>query len=396
MIRFIIKSYSFRKILLLTVTLIIVAFISSKVFDLIWGTKASMPIINLNDVYKPPTTYDNITRINIKLVDLNKIAIEGNKRFYSLNNKKEYDFFDTLMISNPSDTFGITTKIFLKFEDSDKIDSLHITVSKSEDPKLFFKQIFYSTVHIEKLNKFSETHENFRIKPQELVSEALLYNNDSLIQLTLNIFNQRIYLMKLTDCGTTCKFFSEIALANGLPCRLVSLQGGDQIETGYHNSLGYPQHVVCEIYSSRLKKWYVIDPTYGLEFKLPGENINLNAVELNNHYTFNMDKHIIQDSILFTRRMSLERDYFKLYENIYFVKNKGKSISDRLLKLFYSSFDYHVLHYSNYYAPVRNGFYYFGIKSFMYFIIIILYINSVIIILTKRLFQVKKPRNVVK
>ncbi|MCX7877344.1 MAG: transglutaminase domain-containing protein [Ignavibacteria bacterium] len=392
MIKFIYKSQTFRTIIPVTIILIVITLILTTLFDLVWQTKASFPIINLNDVYRPPVSYDNITRLNIKLIDLNKVAIEANKKFYTLNNKKNHDYYDTIPLILPQGKIEQINKIYLVFEDKEEADSIYITVSGSDNPASFYKQIFYSSVNIEKLNKFSDKTDDFRISFSNLVSKDLLDNNDSLIKLTFKDFNESKDSLKLTDCGTNCNFFKEIADKNGLPCRIISLQGGDQIETGFNDFVGYPQHVICEIYSSLHKKWYVVDPTYGLTFKLKGSQIYLNAAEINSHYTFNTDHNLEQDSVLFTKRTTLGRDYFKFYENIYFLQKRDNVLLNRFMKFLYKNFDYHVYHYSNYYPPVRNGFYYFGIKTFMYFIIIILYVNSVIIILIKRLYLVKKPR----
>jgi hypothetical protein len=175
---------------------------------------------------------------------------------------------------------------------------------------------------------------------------------------------------------------------------LVNLQGGDVDEVGSFDNMGYPLHVVCEIYSSNHQKWYVIDPTFGFRFKYKSFKDYLNAVEISNIHTFRREDEVEQDSILLTKRTLVGKDYFKYYENVIFTKSEWKNkYLRKLVSVFYSKFSYYLYLFSNNFPLVKNGFYYVGIKTFMYFFILILYINAVLFLLLKRLFLVKKPKH---
>jgi len=389
--RFIYESYSFRRLVIISCVFAALTLISSFLFDFLWGKKTSVPVINLNDVYNTPVTYDNITRVNLKLISKHDLVIEGNKKFKVIGSNKHYNYYDTLKVDYPSEQFDYTNKYYLNFEDTSNLDSIYLVVSRSDSPDIYYKQIFYSSVSVKNLNDFPEDLNRFRIHHEKLVNNLMLENNDSLINKTIRHFGSTLDTSKLEDCGANSNNFKIIADLYNLPCRVISLQGGDDEQTGYYNFIGYPLHVVCEVYSSRLKKWYVIDPTYGLRFKYKNSDIYFNAVEICYQYTFNADHDILQDPVLQIRRSTIGRDYFKFYENIYYTLKLENDLLKKILNVFYSSLSYEIYHYSNFSPPMKNGFYYVGLKSFMYFIIIIIYINSVLIIIANRLFKAKKP-----
>ena len=77
----------------------------------------------------------------------------------------------------------------------------------------------------------------------------------------------------------------------------------------------------------------VIDPTYGstyLSLWVP-----LNAIEIANREHFRNADDIIQDSVLVTRNTELGKDYFKYYENIFFINKRKFSFIETK---FFSSF----------------------------------------------------------
>jgi hypothetical protein len=357
-----------------------------------WGSNSSIPVIDLNNVYKRPVSYDNLSKVNLKLVSENLVCIEGNKKFILKGSGKNSDYYDTIHIYYPEESFDRVNKIFLHFDGSNSDDSIHLVISKSPEVNKFYHQIFFSTVLIQNLNILSNDVDEFRIKPWDLVSNELLSNNDSLINNAFRYFNDNIEKLGLAECGTNSEVFKKICINFNVPCRIIGLQGGDEEETGFFDKIGYPMHVVCEIYSSRLQKWYVVDPSFGFRFSIKNDSNFLNAVELNNNYTFMMDEDIRQDSILLTKRTTVGRDYFKYYENVMFRYGQKNRIIDRIINFFYSRYNIHIYHYSSNYPLIKNGLYYLGIKTFMYLFILILFINSIMLIILKRLFTVKKPK----
>jgi len=392
MFRFIIKSYSFKWVAIITIAFIVISILSSKLFDLAWESRSSIPILNLNDIYKPPLRYDNFTRVKLKMVSKDLLAIEGNKKFRTNYDSKTYNYYDTVKVVYPESTFDHLNKIYLQFEDSPSVDSINLVIAKSGEPTIFYKQIFYSSVIVQHINEFSKDPQEFRIKPEDLVSPDLLSNNDSLINRVLKYFNDNKDSLGLADCSRNCEILRDICFKFSVHCRLIGLQGGDADQTGYYNYVGYPLHVVCEIYSSTYNKWYVIDPTYGFRYRQKNTSDFLNAVEISNMYVFMRENEILQDSILSTKRSAVGRDYFKYFENIAYRTGKGNKLLQKFLKYFYEKFNYNIYYYSNTYAPTKNGSYYIGIKSFMYFILLLLYINSIMFVLTRRLFSVKRPK----
>lgn len=392
MFKFIIESYSFKKILLITAVFIGLFYLSSRLFDILWGSRSSIPIINLEDVYKPPVWYDNFSRVNFKLLGRDKLCIEGNKRFRLKDSQKDLNFYDTVFIKYPESAFEFTNSIYLQFEDSPFPDSIALVVSKSDNPNIFYKQIFNSSVIVNNLNGFSKDPSVFRIKKEDLVSDMLLQDNDSLIKAVFSYFNDNKDNLGLAECGTNSEIFRNICFKFNLPCRVIGLQGGDADQAGYDNYIGYPLHVVCEIYSSKHKKWYVVDPSFGFRFRQNNIPDYLNGVEISKKYAFNKENDIVADSVLYTKRTVVGRDYFKYYENIYYKLGMEYVTLRRFLRVFYPEFNYHTYHYSNYYPPVKNGFNYIGVKTFMYFFLLILYINSIMFLFIKRLVNVKKPK----
>lgn len=392
MLRFIVKSQSFRNILIVTLLFIGLTYLGSKLFDLAWNSRSSIPIINIGDVYKAPVWYDNFSRVNFKLLDKHSLCIEGNKKFKMRDSRKGYEYYDTVYIHYPESTFEFTNNLYLEFEGTNTIDSITYVVSKSDDPEKFYKQIFYSSVIVNELNELSEDPELFRIKKENLTTPELLIDNDTLINTALKFFNDNKDTLKLAECGTNSEIFRNICFMFNVPCRVIGLQGGDADQAGYDNYTGYPLHVVCEVYSSKHKKWYVIDPSFGFRFTHKRTLEYLNAVEINNMYVFNRENEIMQDSVLFTKRTVVGRDYFKFYENIYYKLGMEYKTLRKLLRIFYPEFNYHTYHYSTSYPPVKNGFNYIGVKTFMYFFLLILYINSVMFVLIRRLMMVKKPK----
>jgi len=394
LIKFIIESYSFRKILILSVISAALLFLMSMLFDKTWGSSSYIPIVNLNDVYSTPVEYDNFNRVNMKLISKDKLAIEGNKKFYLKEVSALPEYYDTLSFLYPDSTYDKINKIFFRFEDSNTFDSIYFVVSRSQHDKIFYNQIFYSSVKVNSLNEFSEDPEEFRIDNSKLVSSDLLIDNDSSIIKVFNDFNLNIDNLGIAECGTNCVIFQKLCQKYGVPCRLVNLQGGDNDKVGFSDNIGYPLHVVCEIFSSKQKKWYVVDPTYGFRFRISAYSDYLNAVEISNTHTFRREDGIFQDSILLTKRTLVGKDYFKYYENVVFSMPEWKNrILKKLFKLSYGNFNYYLYLFSNNFPIVKNGFYYVGIKTFMYFFLLILYINAVLLILMRRLFLVKKPKH---
>lgn len=394
MFRFIIESHSFRRIGFLTFAFVALFYFTSNIFDYYWESTSSVPLVNLNVVYAPPKEYDNINKINLHLISDDLVVIEGNRRFRLIyeGNPKNYDYFDSIVIVRPDTSFSNLNKIFMKFENNTGPDSVYLVVSNSEVNDYFYNQIFYSSVIVNSLNELSDDPEGFRINDLTLASSSLLISNDTLINNVFNYFNENAPYLSLAECGRNCNVFKIICAKFGVPCRMVWLQGGDIEETGYGTSLGYPLHVVCEIYSSSQNKWYVADPSYGIRFKNIDNNSYMSAVELSILHSFGSDDAIEQDSILVVKKNIVGRDYFKFYENVLFGSNMIENVVvKKFLTIAYSKFNYRSILYSNNYPEKKDGNYYFGMKTFLYLVILIFYINSVLFLIAKRLFSVKKP-----
>jgi hypothetical protein len=393
-LRFVIQSYVFKRIVPYTIVLLLLVMVTNKLFDYFWNTGVSIPLLDINNVYKPPRQYDNYTRINLLLTPEKKVAIEGNKKFRIWGKQKGFDFYDTTGIKFPEQTLDVTNNIYLEFENSNIKDSIMLVISKGPEKDIFWKQIFLSTVIVEDLNQFSNDPDKFRVNENTLVEPLLLSNNDTLISKVINYFETHKEKFGLGDCGKNSETFRDICIKFNLPVRIIGLQGGDADQPGYNGDIGFPLHAVCEIYSSKLNKWYIIDPTYGLRFRNPGADDYLNAIEISNMFFFQREKFIIQDSVLSTKRTLMGRDYFKYYENIFFREHYNViRFGNKFMKIFYSKFNYDVFHYTNRLLTLKNGFYYFGAKTFVYFLISIFYFNAILLVITRRLFSAKKPKN---
>lgn len=397
MIKFILESYSFKRIIILTAVFMILLFASSRIFDILWNSSTEIPIVTLDEVYAPPPQYNNFKSVKLKMLSRDRVAIEGNKKFMIKDHLSGFEYYDTLTVEYPETEFDRTNKIFFRFEETPHYDSIYLVIAKSDDPKLYYKQIFYSSVIVSELNEFSDEPGEFRIDDSKLVSPELLRNNDTLINSVFAYFNSNIDNLGIAECGRNCLIFQKLCNDFGVPCRMINLQGGDVDQVGYYDKIGYPLHVVCEIYSSKLQKWYVVDPSFGFRFSHKTSQDYLNAVEISNKHTFHREEEIGQDSILLTKRSLVGKDYFKYYENVIFTKPEWKNkYLRKLVSVFYGNFNYYLYLFSNNFPIVKNGFYYIGIKTFMYFFMLILYINAVLFLLLRRLFLVKKPKNYVK
>lgn len=393
MLRFILESFIFKRLVILSLLFIVVLYAASKIFDKIWGSYSSIPVVNLEALYAPPKQYDNFTGVNLKMISKDFIAIEGNKKFRQKNSNKDFDFYDTVKVFYPETGYDYANLIYLQFDDKNTYDSLFLVIASSDNSNIYYKQIFYSSVKIKKLNEFSDNPEDFRIKPAILVTNELLENNDTLINSVFNYFNNNIDNLGIAECGTNSLILQKICDDFGVPNRMINLQGGDKDQVGYYDEIGYPLHVVVEIYSSKHKKWYVVDPSYGFRFRFKSFDDYLNAAEICNSYAFHREVELEQDSILLTKRTLVGKDYFKYYENVIYSKPEWKNrYLKKAVSVFYGRFNYFLYLYSNNFPGVKNGFYYVGIKTFFYFLMLIIYINAVLLLLMRRLFLVKKPK----
>lgn len=393
LLRFTSHSFIFKRVVIITFYFLLIFFASDKIFDFFWNANSTTPLTNLYDVYKPPQNYDNIKRVNLKLIEPDKIVIEGDKKIKSINNNKNYDFYDTVKIIYPQNGKEFVNKIFFEFEKSTGSDSIFIVITESPANGDVWNQIFYSSVFVSQINNFSNDPIKFRINYTNLVDSSLLNNNDSLINQAITYFNASKDSMAFFDCGENSRYFKYICDKVQLPCRIIFLQGGDANESGLNEYLGYPIHVVCEIYSSRFQKWFVADPTYGFIFKLVNEP--LSAVEISDLFFFRRDYTLKQDTVFFRKRPLLGRDYFKYYENIFYFTKEGplsiyEKVLNRIVHIFYNKFTRNSFHYTNEMNPMKSRFNYILIKSVLYLIIILVYINFIIFILLKRLYLAKR------
>jgi hypothetical protein len=346
--------------------------------------------MDLGDVYNPPPAYDNIDKIRMSFIKPKNVFLEANKKFILLNNKKNYWYYDTVPILLPESTHEIINKIFFKFEEKLYPDSIFLVVTESDQHEIFWKQIFYSSIQVSDLNVKSDDSENFRINKTKLVSNDLIKDNDTLIELSFEEYNNNIKPSIDSNCGTKCSLYKSICDKISLPCRILSLMGGDAYYAGYYDDIGYPLHALCEIYSSKFKKWYVVDPTYGIMFKK--NDTPLNAVEISNKVYFNTEKEIVKDSIFFTKRSLLGKDYYKFYDNIFFNTNlRFNSIIEKLLHAFFRDLDFQEYHFANSMLFSKDGHYYFGLKCLMYLLLSIIYFHIMFLLIGLRLLKVKKP-----
>ncbi len=382
---------------ILTVAFLILSYFAGKIFDHNWDITSSVPLVNLNLVYAAPNEYNNFSKLNLHLISENFVAVEGNKRFKLMNDRGEtkgiYTYLDSVLISRPDTGHDYINKIYLNFEDQTGTDSIYLIVSKSGVNGIYYNQIFYNSVTINKLNELSTDTEEFRINQLSKVDPYLLKNNDSLINSAFKYFNENASNLGLAECGTNSSIFNRICKTFNVPSRIVWLQKGDEGDAGFGNKLGYPLHVVCEVYSSTQNKWYVVDPSNGSRFRESGKNSFMSSVELSASYFFGNINEIEQDSVLVLKNKNVGYDYFKYYENVslgnpYIIEN---ILLKKFFAIAYSKFNHGSLLYSNNLPFKRNGYYYFGLKSFLYFVILIIYVSSVLFLFANRLFSVKKP-----
>jgi hypothetical protein len=387
--RSLIKTKLFRQILFIIIAFIGIIWIINISFDILWDDTSSIPLINLDNVYSPPMGYDKSEKINIKLVEQSKISIEGNKKFKFLNSTKLYDYYDTVEFNYPFNETELTNKFYFNFENSANTDSIFLVVSKSDRKDFYWKQIFFSSVSVMNLNSFSDNPDKFRLDPNKLIRNDILNDNDFLILEVYKYFNSHLDSIGFAECGTNCTNFKAVCDKFNLPCRLVNLQGGDANKTGFDNQLGYPLHVICEIYSTKYNKWFVVDPTYG--FIYTKDKTPLNTVEISNKIFFKREKDIVQDSVLFTKRDLVGRDYFKYYENLFFSTNYQPNIViAKFERMFFGKFNPILYQYSNSLNVLKNGYYYVGVKSIVYLMIMIISVNIVVFLISKRLYYIKQ------
>jgi hypothetical protein len=392
---FVIKSYIFKRLFIASLILVTLIIAGNKLFDKYWNSSCSFALTDLNDVYMPPAEYDNIKKVNLSLIPPGRICIEGNQRFTIIGSGKNFGFFDTVKIIYPADKLSYRNRISLQFEDSKYPDSIYIDVAKSDDKNIYWYQVFLNSVIVNKLNETGKDTAGFRTDKKRLCSQTLLDNNDTLVNRVISYFNTNKDILKLAECGTNTRVFMQICEIYKLPSRIIILQGGNADVLGYNDEIGYPTHVVCEVYSSKYKKWYVIDPTFGVRFKQKGSEDFINAAEISNYYFFLKNKEIQQDSILFTKSPALlERDYFKYYENVYIESGfKPNFLLKKILDLFYRRLNYSAYIYSNITPCIENAKDYLIFKSIMFLVLFSLYTFFVILILSKRLMQSKIVAN---
>jgi hypothetical protein len=394
LIRFIVNSFIFKKAILITSIFVIIFIGASITFDYLWRPESFVILKNLNLVYMPPPAYDNITKINLKLEDFNKVTIEGNKKFKLCGSNKQSDYYDTIFLKFPELQSECLNKYFLKFDSSQFNDSLYIVVSKSTKENIYWKQIFLSSVFIEKLNSFSN-NSDFKIENKQLLEQSILENNDSLIQLVYKYFNENANSLGLGNCGRNSDVFKSICEKYNVPCRMLSLQGGDALYAGLDKTLGYPYHAICEVYSSKIKKWFVVDPSYGVTYS--DERELQNAIEISKALFFNKINGISQDSVLVTKSSILDRDYFKYYENIYYESNyHPNKVTRKILRLLYKKFEPGLYQYSSNISNIKDGYYYVGLKTILFLMILVLHFNIIMYLVIKRLIMAKRKPNIIK
>jgi len=381
-----------RIILIVTIILVIVMWVSSKVFDSMWASKCYKPLMDLEEVYRPPAEYDNIARVKLKMVDEHILGIMGNRKFTLVPNgngmlgPESADYYHTTSVSYPNEVSGsLMNKIYLRFEGYNGPDSIHLVTTKSYRGGLKWNQIFFSSVAVAEINDFSPESSSWDANTDNLVDKKLLEDNDTLINLSIGYFNAGEDTMKMYDCGATARIFKSVCEKFALPCRIITLQNGKSGSTGLGDEVGYPVHAVCEVYSSRLKKWYVIDPSFGLRFRNSTDGKFLNAVEISNRTFFEDERSIVRDSILFTVRRPVEFAYFPYYNNVlYNFKEDQDKWMEKVLKYLFKNSDLNVIHYSNQLKASKDAIYYMSWKSIMYIVFGFIYISTLIFLITKR------------
>lgn len=393
MVRFILHSFIFKVTAVLSLLYITLIWSSNRVADNLWHGASCIRLSNLNAVYNPPDEYDNLSRVNIQLIERSKIALEGNKKFKFLNSGKSFSYFDTISLQFPGENEpNKINKVYLSFENSKSTDSIYFLISKFEQTGIYWNQILYSSVIISGLNQFTKDTADFRVAYHKLVNDTLLENNDTLISQVLYYLNLNEPAMANYDCTRNSMAFKNICDMFQLPCRLVGLQGGNSDQTGFDDRVGYPLHEICEVYSTKQKKWYVIDPTFGIRIQLRSSPLYLNAVEINNQFQFTGEREMVQDSIAYTKRTTQGRDYFRLYDNLFYQTGyKYKIFFNKFLKTFFKRYNYDFFQYSTNVSLFNSSYFYLIIKLAVYFFITILFVNLLLFFSLRRLFQSRKP-----
>ena len=178
--------------------------------------------------------------------------------------------------------------------------------------------------------------------------------------------------MGLAECGTDSRILKSICDKFKLPCRIIILQGGDSFEAGLDDELGYPKHAVCEVYSSRYRKWYVIDPLFGTVFLK--DHIPQNAAEISDLVFARRVSNIIQDSVLTTRYINLQKDYFNYYRNIYYTSNISNGYIKFFIEHFYGNYLYFQVQNTHKMHNYMDGRMYCALKTLMYMLIFVIYV----------------------
>jgi hypothetical protein len=390
-----------KKILVVTAVFAAVGWISGSIFDSLWASRCYIPLTELDDVYRPPREYDNIAKIKLKMVDEGTLGIMGNKKFAIIPeataapDPRTVNNYHTVSISYPNEPSGsLKNRIFLTFEDYAGPDSIHLITTKFVEKGLQWNQIFLSSVAVSQLNSFDGATGSFEVDPNNYVDRKVLSDNDTLINLSIAYFNAGKDTMRIHDCGEAGRVFKAVCDRFELPCRIITLQNGNSGAAGLGKEVGYPLHVVCEVYSSRLRKWYVIDPSFGLRF---GNSLNgnyLNAVEISNRNFFKDEQGIVKDPILFTVRNPADIAYFNYYNNVlYSFDGEQSKLVEVVRKYLYKKSNLTVFHFSNELKPGRNALYYVGLKSVMYAGFGFVYLSTLIFLLSKRIHKDKKLKS---
>ena len=358
--------------------------ITNYVVDDAAGITKFLPPINLENIDKPPFGYDNIPRIRVKMTDTQRLRFEANKRFIFLVGNKNYTYSDSISVALPDSGVKLN-RIYFKFEGSNSTDSMHLIVTKSEGG--YYRQISYCSVEIYDVNNILPVDSMlFRINPNNLVGKDLLENNDPLINKAFLDFNLEYRVKPAGDCGTLSKNFKNICAAGYVPCRLVGVHGGDHFEPGFGNTVGFPIHLMCEIYSSKQKKWYVVDPLYGVRFRNPFSSEFMSAVEITNLYESKSQGGILLDSILASKVSPLPEDYYQFYDNIYYPTNYvANKIFKKIMDVFFGKYNYNFYHYAHS-TTSFGGRSYLILKLAIYFILTIIYINFAYIFVVRKIF----------
>lgn len=379
-----IYKHTLRYIIFISIIFVVFVWSSNVIFDKLWGHSCRNPVVDLEEIYAVPKEYNYFPIINLKLLSPTTLCIEGNQKFITLGSNKDYAYYDTVKTNKPDSSFPVNKKIFLKFLNSNKTDSLYLIISHISDKNIFTNQIFYSSVRINYLNKFSSDPEEFRLNKTALVNTYLLNNNDTSINQVINYFDvNKTSLGFTSDCGNDSRIFKSVCDKFNLPCRIIILQGGDSYKAGLDGKLGYPIHAICEIYSSRYKKWYIIDPLFGTVFIK--DHVPQNAAEISDLVFAKRVSNIVQDSVLTSRSVTLQDDYFNYYRNVYYTSHITKGLFKLFIEHFYANYLYFQKQNTHKMQNYMDGRLYCALKTLMYLIISVIYIFIISSIVRGRL-----------